>query len=623
MRPLARVLTALVLAVPLVQAAPAVAVPGQLDLAFGVGGIAHPTGPKLGSIEDMALAPGGKIVVAGTYTFYNQPPPTLDRSSDLFLARFLPTGDLDTTFSRDGVLTVDIEGLDEAYGVTVQPDGKIVVVGEARGSIFTVPRMLIARITSAGALDTSFDGDGWEIVEPPFVDSSGFSDVAIGADGSIYAGGTASEFQLGFVVMKYSPTGAIQTYGNREWGALVDFGGFQDEIGEIALQSDGKLVAAGWAEIGDTNEFDFALARLTTTGELDTTFGGGDGKVTTDVGEEDAALGVALAQDGRIAVAGTRALFGSESGNDFTVLRYTAAGTLDTSFSGDGKVTGLFGADTLSESTDVAVQPNGRIVVAGTRNGPDRFAPDIALARYTNTGNLDSTFGANGKVVTDTEGYETANGVALQPDGRILVSGQVGEPAVLRYLGDDVPPPPPPPPGAKVVTVADFSFRPASARPDLGGAVRWQFDGPSSHTATDNTGMGMFDSGTKTPGSTFDFTFNAAGAYAYRCTIHPTTTMKPGKVEVPMTASPASGTTSTEFTLTWAAAAPAPGFVFDVQLKRPGATKFSAWRTGVTILSDAFVPDGGTGSYAFRARLRNSANARAAQWSAIRALAVS
>jgi plastocyanin len=176
-------------------------------------------------------------------------------------------------------------------------------------------------------------------------------------------------------------------------------------------------------------------------------------------------------------------------------------------------------------------------------------------------------------------------------------------------------------PSAKnvAVTVQNFVFTPANARVGLGGTVTWTFRDAVAHTASDSSGMGLWSSGTRSGGATFAFTFRAAGTYAYVCRLHSSMT---GTVSVPMKFAPKKGGTATSYGITWATAAPPTDFVFDVQIKRPGASGFSAWRTGVTTLSATFRPDAGTGSYQFQARLHKTGGA-ASGYSAAKGIKVS
>jgi plastocyanin len=162
------------------------------------------------------------------------------------------------------------------------------------------------------------------------------------------------------------------------------------------------------------------------------------------------------------------------------------------------------------------------------------------------------------------------------------------------------------------ITVDDFFYSPQIAKPKQGGTVLWEFY--STHTASDNSGMGLFDSGTKVAGQFFYFNFTAAGQYPYHCTIHPT--LMSGTVKVPMKVAPTSGTQSTTFTLTWATTVPPSGYKYDVQISRPGGTGFVDWITNTGLKTSTFVADGGTGVYSFQARIRNTSNGFASNYSA-------
>jgi uncharacterized delta-60 repeat protein len=149
-------------------------------------------------------------------------------------------------------------------------------------------------------------------------------------------------------------------------------------------------------------------------GDLDPTFSG-DGKQTTDFGHfGDGAGGVALQGDGKIvAVGGT-------GGGDFALARYDPTGLLDPSFSGDGKQTTDFSGQFSDVASELAIQPDGKIVVVG-RGGVE--GSNFALARYNPNGSLDTSFSGNGRQQTNFGGYDGANGVALQGDGKIVAVG--------------------------------------------------------------------------------------------------------------------------------------------------------------------------------------------------------
>jgi plastocyanin len=162
------------------------------------------------------------------------------------------------------------------------------------------------------------------------------------------------------------------------------------------------------------------------------------------------------------------------------------------------------------------------------------------------------------------------------------------------------------------VSVADFAFTPKGVNIAQGTGVTWTSSGPSDHTVTDTDPIALYDSGTLTPGSTFQYWFTAASIYVYHCEIHPSMT---GRITVPMALSPPSGNLTTPFTITWSAEWATTDFVYDVQIKRPGEASFSTWLDDTTANSAVFVPDGATGRYWFRARLIRVADGTSTRWS--------
>ena len=183
----------------------------------------------------------------------------------------------------------------------------------------------------------------------------------------------------------------------------------------VAIQPDGKIVVAYGATPSrpvSPGPVSFALARFTANGSLDKTFGDG-GKVRrrSSSSPEDASA-VAIQRDGKIVVAGT-------SARDFDVARYTSNGTPDTSFGTDGTVRTDIGSGSNGEANAVVIQPDGKIVVAGSSDG------EFAIARYTRGGELDPSFGTDGKVLTHFQpsSHDAASAVVLEPDGKIVVAG--------------------------------------------------------------------------------------------------------------------------------------------------------------------------------------------------------
>jgi uncharacterized delta-60 repeat protein len=282
-----------------------------------------------------------------------------------------------------------------------------------------------------GDLDPTFDGDGK--VTTDFAGDFDRADaVAIQGDGKVVAAGLATVSGTeDFALARYNPDGSLDTTFSGDGKVTTDFGEFEQGLA-VAIQGDGKIVTAGTAAV--SGNFDFALARYNTDGSLDTTFSG-DGKVTTDFGDFDQGQAVAVQGDGKIVAAGGAIV----SGNfDFALAQYKADGSLDATFDGDGKVTTDFAGD--SDGADaVAIQGDGRIVTAGRTDVSG--TNDFALARYDADGSLDATFSGDGKVTADFGDFDEGLAVAIQANGRIVAAGRAfvsgtDDFALARYNAD-------------------------------------------------------------------------------------------------------------------------------------------------------------------------------------------
>ena len=279
-------------------------------------------------------------------------------------------GDLDPTFGGDGIVLTDMgTGLDVGLGLAIQDDDKSVVVGVVGADRKDV-RFGVARYGLGGSLDATFGGGD------------------------------------GMVVTNFTPG--------------------DDEATAVAIQADGKIVVAGLA--GPR----IAIARYTTSGGLDPTFGG-DGKVTTDLTPKvDYAWAVAIQEaDDKIVVGG----FAAGAGGRFAVARYDPDGTLDATFGGgDGWVATNF-TPTYDYIDDITIQADGKIVAAGVANYYSRTG-GAALARYEADGTLDAGFSGDGKILANVgPGFDGTYAVALQPaDQKIVAAGETGKRfVVLRY----------------------------------------------------------------------------------------------------------------------------------------------------------------------------------------------
>jgi uncharacterized delta-60 repeat protein/uncharacterized repeat protein (TIGR01451 family) len=351
-------------------ASPAAAPPGDLDPTFdGDGKVTTDVAGSFDQAFGMAIQGDGKIVAAGVAV--------VSGNDDFALARYNSNGSLDTTFDGDGLVTTDFAGgLDVAWGVAIQGDGKIVAAGLA--VVSGAYDFALARYNSDGSLDITFDGDGK--VTTDFGSDQAFA-VAIQGDGKIVAaGGAFVSDNQDFAMARYNTDGSLDTTFDGDGKVTTDLAGGFDQANAVAIQGDGKIVAAGLANV--SGAFDFAVARYNADGSLDTTFDG-DGKVTTDLaGGTDQAFAVAI-QGGKIVVTGGAVVSGGE---DFALARYNTDGALDTTFSGDGRVNTDFGSAN-EQARGVALQGDGKIVVAGFAFVSG--ANDFALARYQSQGTSD------------------------------------------------------------------------------------------------------------------------------------------------------------------------------------------------------------------------------------------
>lgn len=334
---------------------------------------------------------------------------------DFALVRYLADGSLDTSFNGDGHLTTAVgTSEDQALSVVVQPDGKIVVAGHS--GITVDSDFAVVRYNADGSLDNSFDGDG-KLTTPIGTSTDVAKSIALQSDGKIVVAGysnNGNDFDI--ALARYNPDGSLDTSFDVD-GKLTTGIGTDGDYGQgVAIQSDGKIVVGGYSNSLDGG--DFALVRYNADGSLDTSLDG-DGKVTTNVGaSSDFAFSLALQPDFKIVLAGNS---WSGSSGAFSLVRYNFDGSLDSTFDGDGKLLTEFGPNS-DVAGGMALQSDGKIVVAGFAQNPTD--QDVAVARYNPDGSLDSSFDGDGKLIT-TFGplRDNASSVALQADGKIVIAG--------------------------------------------------------------------------------------------------------------------------------------------------------------------------------------------------------
>ena len=403
---------------------------GDLDPSFGNGGKVTTDFSSNNDVATcVAIQSDGKIVVGGTST-----DPT--GNSDFALARYNSDGSLDTSFGSDGKVTTDFfHDNDSLNAIAVQPDGKIVAAGSASRP-GQGPQFGVARYNPDGSLDLSFGSAGKTTTNFPGQDIA--YAIAIAPGGKFMVVGTSSVKPASeFALARYNPDASLDTTFGVNGKVVNSIRGLVDDARSAVLQPDGKVIIAGTHNQGDG----FALFRYNTDGTPDNSFGA-SGAVTTAVSLSSGATALALQPDGKIVAAGS-----SESGvikTFFAIARYNADGSLDSTFN-EGDLRGFVQTSITSANdaaTAIALQNDGKILAAGVAGDPGEFgtgSSDFAIARYKQTGVLDPSFGTKGKVVTDFFGHnDSARGIALQPDGKIILAGVAQAKnnvfALARYL---------------------------------------------------------------------------------------------------------------------------------------------------------------------------------------------
>lgn len=377
---------------------------GSLDTSFGASGVATFDAGFDDRGRAVAIDPDGKVIVAGK------------SNDDFLLARFQPSGSVDSQFGSAGAVFTDIgTSYDEGKSLAAIAGGKILLAG-----ISTVggnANFSIARYLYDGSLDLGFSGDGKATVGVSSGSDEGKS-LIVQSDGKlVIAGKTFNGTDDDFLVVRFVESGELDPSFGAGGLVIVDVAGFDDEGNSVRQQPDGKLVVAGYSSNGADE--DFAVLRLDLDGGLDDTFGVG-GIAVTPLGEgADIAFGAALQSDGSIVLGGI-SFDGTQ--NQLAAARFEADGDLDATFDGDGLWTGIIGG-MGDECTSIAVDDAGRLLLGGTTfNGSDR---DFALVRLLPNGAFDTAFGEGGVVTTPIgDDNDGSFSMALAPDGRIVLAGE-------------------------------------------------------------------------------------------------------------------------------------------------------------------------------------------------------
>ncbi len=402
------------------MAAIAFAQAGSLDNAFGTGGklIA-----SLGNFGDeanaVAIQSDGKIVLGGnTRNSFT--------SSDFALVRCNQDGTLDPAFGTGGKVILSIDSRSSGASLAIQSNGKIVQGGYSNWFIN------LLRYNSDGTPDTTFGAGGSVITDIEGYYSEQCHSVVIQDNGKILVGGHGkhnSNDNPYFMLVRYNEDGTLDhTFGTD--GIVIGGIGTGNSL---AIQDDGKIL------LGGASAYQFALSRYHPDGTPDTAFGTG-GAVITPVGISGEAHSIGIQSDGKIVLAGYGYNNGSDAG--FALVRYHEDGTLDAAFGAGGKVITNIG-NGRAVGNSVGFQSDGKILLGGNAVFDSNFS-DFALVRYDSAGGLDNSFGLGGIVITPVgASYSNGNALGIQQDGKIVLGGYAyngtkTDMVVVRYDGDGV-----------------------------------------------------------------------------------------------------------------------------------------------------------------------------------------
>lgn len=402
--------------------------PGTLDASWatlsaqGAGKLLTSFGNSNDVSQAMVLQPDGKVVQVGHCNAS-----TNGSVLSVCIARFLPNGTPDTSFNGTGQIKATYSGATEfgPVAAALRSDGKLIVAGRCVPG--NASAFCLLRFTGNGALDPGFGAGGF--AHGGAFASSGQTtyNMSLQPDGKIIVVGSCQgALTYDFCIQRFLPDGGVDTSfnGSATGSIVVDMNGNTDFANAVAVQSDGKIVVVGGCSNGGV--YLYCAIRFLPGGSVDSSFGQSGKFIATASGGAQA---VALQADGKLLLGGQCShQVGQFTKGDFCVLRISSGGTLDASFGSNGQVLTTVGS--YGNNIDsIAVQTDGRIVLAGRcGNGGNNSAADICLQRLLPEGALDTTFNGTGVVITPIGSggfyflYSPRTSVALQPDGRIIAA---------------------------------------------------------------------------------------------------------------------------------------------------------------------------------------------------------
>jgi TonB family protein len=403
---------------------------------------------KYDAVHALALQPDGKIIVAGRTCLGNSIRPGMtsrDLECNFALARYSADGTLDASFGQGGKVVTDFAGnYDRLRAVTLQPDGKILLVGDTNWDECDSD-FALARYNSDGSLDTSF-GQGGKVVTDFFGGKDEALAVAIQGDGRIVVTGHAVSNRMNLALARYTQRGILDTTFGKDGKVITPSNDFAF-ANSISLRPDGQISVAGSSSTCYADERNpnsvvtvtfFALARYHADGRIDTAFANRGTAVTTLRDAAAIATAITIQPDGKSIMAGDTNIEGRPG--YFVVQRFNEDGSSDDSFGHKGKVTTMFNYSTRPRA--IGLLPDGSFIVAGSASGSSTGGSQaMALARYSKNGELDLSFGKEGKVITPNGGYGEASAITIQRDGKIIAggyleTGDLGDFLLMRFDKD-------------------------------------------------------------------------------------------------------------------------------------------------------------------------------------------
>lgn len=365
----------------------------------------------------------GKIILATSKVKYNS-----GYDYDFCLFRFNTDGSLDNSFGSQGMILCDLGSTEDfAFDVAIQSDDKILVVGSS--GEFTDRDFALVRLNADGTYDQSFGDNG--IVKTSILFDDELYSVALQTDGKVVAGGIGNS--KGYI-FRFLDDGSLDNSFGSNGKVSLQYGGFT-MIRDIIILDDGSIFAAG--QIGGSGADGF-VAKINNDGSANTSFGT-NGKYVVNFSNQEYINSLSCQSDGKLLLGGAYGyMSGSNPTFEFLILRLTTEGILDISFNNSGKTTFGFGLNNaFNECNSITLDANNNVFAIGYTNNLQQTNSNFAIAKLTTNGNLDLSFGNNGKVVSDFgSSKEKGQGALIDINERLLVSGIYGDsssPIVCRY----------------------------------------------------------------------------------------------------------------------------------------------------------------------------------------------